>query len=164
MVLLVTSSSRAMECVSALEQSTRQKVRLAHSVARAIAMLQSSEYAGLVIDESLVEVDDSALEMLLHNAGIAMPIYVNLGLHCMERIVRQVHAGLMRKHAEHLSARRAAETLLRGQLRGEVTGILLASELALREAALSPQLAEKIHSVHELAEKMRHRLEPVAMA
>ena len=163
MILLVSTSSRAKDCAAALEQGARQKVALANSVGRALARLQAAEFDALVVDESLVEIDDSAIDALLNHAGMAMPIYINLGLHRTERVVREVQAGLMRKHVERLGARRSAVSELQGQLRGDVTGILLASELALRESSLPPQVADRISSVHKLAEQMRSRLEP-AMA
>lgn len=163
MILLITSSSRAKECAAALEQSVRRKVALANSVSRALAKLQENEYETLVIDESLVEIDDSAVDALLNQAGMAMPIYINLGLHRTERVVREVQAGLMRKHAEHLGARRSAVTELQSQLRGDLTGILLASELALRESSLPARVADRINSVHKLAEQIRSRLEPLAI-
>jgi hypothetical protein len=163
MILLVTTSSRAKECAAALEQSTRQKVCLANSVSRALGKLQENGYDALVLDESLVEIDDSAIDALLNHAGMAMPIYINLGLHRTERVVREVQAGLIRKHAERLGARRSAVTELQSQLRSDVTGILLASELALRDLSLPPRIADRINSVHKLAEQMRLRLEPVAV-
>ncbi len=92
-----------------------------------------------------------------------MPIYINLGLHRTERLVREVLAGLMRKHAEHLGAKRSAITELQSQLRGDLTGILLASELALRESSIPPRVADRINSVHRLAIQIRTRLEVPAM-
>ena len=163
MILLVSTSSRAKECAAALEQSTRQKIRLANSVSRALAMLQDNEYKAMVVDESLVEIDDSTIDTLLNCAGLAMPIYVNLGLHRTERVVREVHAGLVRKHAEQLGAKRLAGHLLRSELRGDVTGLLLASEIALREPALPAHLVEKIDCVHKLAEQIRCRLEAAVL-
>ena len=163
MILLITASSRAKECAAALETSARQKVDLAHSVARALAKLQRTGYDTLVIDESLVEIDDSAVNALLNHAGMAMPIYINLGLHRTERLVREVIAGLARKHAERIGAKRSAITELQSQLRGDLTGILLASELALRESAIPPRVADRINSVHRLAEQIRTRLEVPAM-
>jgi len=160
MILLVTASSRAKECACALEQSSRQKVDIANSVPRALAKLQAKEYEALVADESLVEIDDSAIDALLNHAGMAMPIYINLGLHRTERVVREVQAGLARKHAEQIGAKRSALTELQSQLRGDVTGILLASELALRESSLPPRVADRIHSVQKLAEQIRSRLTP----
>lgn len=163
MILLVTASSRAKECAVALQAGARQKVELASSVSRALLKLQQADYDALVIDESLVEIDDTAVTALLNHARMAMPIYINLGLHRTERLVREVMAGLMRKHAEHLGAKRSAITELQSQLRGDLTGILLASELALREASVPPRVAERINSVHRLAEQIRTRLEAPAM-
>ena len=159
MILLVTISSRAKECATALEQSTRHKVPLANSVWSALLKLQHSEYDALIVDESLVEIDDTAIDALLNHAGMAMPIYINLGLHRTERVVREAEAGLMRKYAERLGAKRSAVTELQCQLRGDLTGILLASELALRESSLPPRVADRINSVHKLAEQIRQRLD-----
>jgi hypothetical protein len=122
-------------------------------------MLQASDYEVLLVDESLAEVDDSAIDSLLNHAGLAMPVYMNLGLHRTQRVVREVQAGLMRKRAEHIAATRSAQNLLCSELRGDVTGILLASELALKEPAIHPGLARRISSVHRLAEQMRGRLQ-----
>ena len=163
MILLVTASSRAKECAAALETDTRQKVEWAHSVNRALIKLQQNEYDALLIDESLVEIDDTAVNALLNHAGMAMPIYINLGLHSTERLVREVNAGLMRKHAEHLGAKRSVITELQSQLRGDLTGILLASELALRESSIPPRVADRINSVHRLAEQIRSRLQAPAV-
>lgn len=158
MILLVSTSSRAKDCAVALEQSTKQKIQLAPSVSRAYAMLQAREYEVLLVDESLAEIDDTAIDGLLNRAGLAMPIYVNLGIHRTERIVREVQAGLLRKQAEHIVAKLSAQRLLRSELRGDVTGILLASELALRDAAIPSHLADRINSVHKMAEQIRSRL------
>jgi signal transduction histidine kinase len=91
-----------------------------------------------------------------------MPIYINLSLHRTDRVVREVVAGLLRNHAERLGAKRSAIAELQGQLRDEVTGILLASELALRESSIPPRVAARINSVHRLAEQIRTRLEASA--
>ncbi len=162
MILLVTASSRAKECAAALEMGARHKVELAHTVSRALANL-GTEYDAVVVDESLVEIDDATVHSLLNHAGMAMPIYINLGLHSTERVVREVIAGLMRKHAEHLGVKRSAITELQNQLRGDLTGILLASELALRESAVPARVADRINSVYKLAKQIRTRLEVPAV-
>jgi len=48
---------------------------------------------------------------------------------------------------------------LRSELRGEVTAILLNTELAMREKSLAQGTAEKLGVVHEIAEKMRRKLD-----
>ena len=88
-----------------------------------------------------------------------MPIYVNLALHGTQRVSREVQNGMQRFIREKLAAMRSAENVLRNLLRGEVTAILLNSELALREPSLSKSVAEKIQVMHQLADEMRFKLE-----
>src|ERR1039457_2353181 len=143
MVILVTTSPRARECAAAIEQTTHQKTQIATSLARAVECLQTHDYDVLVIDESFNHAEIGGVNLLLNHAGLAMPIYVNLALHGTERVTREVQNGMLRFVREKLAAMRTAENVLRGLLRGEVTAILLNSELALREPALSASIAEK---------------------
>ena len=159
MILLVTTSSRARECAAALEQGTGHKTHVASSVPQAVTKMQAAEFDGLAIDQSLLESDFRALDTLLNRCGIAVPLYVNLALHSNERVVREVQVALRRAEKEKLMATRTAEQVLRNQLRSQVTGILLNSELALRQKTIPPDVAEKVRSVRELAEKMRSQLE-----
>ena len=50
---------------------------------------------------------------------------------------------------------------MRNQLRGEVTGILLTAQLALRHAHIPSEVVEKLELMHQMAEKMRVRLHVV---
>lgn len=159
MILLVTTSSRAKDCAAALEQGTGHKTQVASSVPQAVTKMQAAEYDGLAIDQSLLESDFRALDTLLNRCGIAVPLYVNLALHSNERVVREVQVALRRAEKEKLMATRTAEQMLRNQLRSQVTGILLNSELALRQKSIPPDVAEKVRSVRELAEAMRSQLE-----
>jgi len=159
MILLVTTSSRAKEYAAALERGTGHKTHIAGSVPQAIGRVQLAEYDVLATDQSLLEADFRALDMLLNHCGNAMPVYVNLALHGCDRVVREVQVALRRNEGERLVAQRAAGNILRNELRNEVTGILLNSELMLRSQSLSSEIAEKVKSVRELAEKMRSRLE-----
>jgi hypothetical protein len=158
MILLVTTSSRAKECAAALEQGTGQPTQVANSVPHAVTRLQSTEYDALAIDQSLLETDFRALDTLLNHAGTALPMYVNLALHHSDRVVREVQVALRRAEKEKKWAMGLAERVLRNQLRGEVTGILLTSELALRQPAIPDDVVAKIRLVQDMAEKMRTRL------
>jgi len=159
MILLVTTSLRGKECAAALECGTGHKTHVAGSVPQAVNRMQAAEYELLVIDQSLLATDLRALDTLLNRCGMALPVYVNLSLNSVERIVREVQVALRRAGAERAAAEHAAGNILRNELRSEVTGILLNSELVLRQHGLSPEIAEKVNSVRELAEKMRSRLE-----
>ena len=159
MILLVTASSRAQESATAIEQKTQQTVQIARAVNQAIGLLQAHEYDVLVLDESFQQLEAGTETLVTTHVGMAMPIYVNLSLHGTERVALEVKRGLQRLITEKLAAMRAAENLLRNDLRGEVTAILLNSELALRERPLSPGVAQKLQVMHDLAGKMRSRLE-----
>jgi hypothetical protein len=159
MIMLVTTSPRARECAAAMEQATHQKTEIAASLARAVERLQSNEYDLLVLDESFNHTEIGGVNLLLSHAGPAMPVYVNLALHGTERVAREVQSGLARFVRERLSAMQSAENLLRNVVRGEVTAILLNSELAMRVPTLCPEAAAKIQLVHDLAEAMRRKLE-----
>lgn len=162
MLVLVTTSSRSKECSAAIEQVTHHTVQIVGSVARAVRLLQSQEFEALILDESFVQTENGGVELLLSNAGLAVPIWVNLALHGCDRVAREVQAGLLRFVREKLAAMRSAESLLRNELHGEVTSILLSSELALRDPAVSGATAERLQAVHDVAERMRSRLEAVA--
>jgi hypothetical protein len=159
MILLVTASARAAECAADLEQATQQRVTLAASVPQAIDKLKAQEYEAMVIDQPLLEADPCGLDALLNHAGVAMPIYVNLALRHVERVVREVQEGLRRAAQQKKVAMRAAERLLRCELRDELTGILLSSDLALRQPAIPAGVADRVRSVQQLAQSMRSRLE-----
>jgi hypothetical protein len=161
MILLVTLSSRGRECAAALEQGTGHKARLAGTVPQAVSRLQGDEYDVLVIDQCMVEADLRGLDALLNRCGAAMPVYVNLALHSCERVLREVQVALRRIESEKLLAMNSAQKHLGNQLRGNLTGILLTSELALRHNSMPPDVAEKVRTVLDLAEKMRTQLATV---
>jgi hypothetical protein len=161
MILLVTASSRAKEYAAAMENGTGREAQVAGSVPQAITRLRNAEYETLAIDQSLLEADFRALDTLLNHAGTALPVYVNLALHSSERVVRETQVALRRAEKEKRTALQTVERDLRNQLRNEVTGILLTSQLALRHPAVPADVAAKLQLVRDMAEKMRARLHVV---
>jgi len=159
MIILVSASSRAKECAAAIEQKNHQETQVATSLTKAIEYLQAHEYDIIVVDESFQQVEAGAESLVASHAGNAIPVYVNLALHGTERVAVEVNRALQRLTAERLSSMRMAENLLRNELRGQVTAILLNSELALREEELSTDAAAKVKEVYDLAEQMRIRLD-----
>jgi hypothetical protein len=73
-----------------------------------------------------------------------------------ERIVRQVRSALLRHRRERSEAAAAAAEKLENELGAALAGILLESQLALREA--SPTQQPKLRHVVELASTLRDRL------
>lgn len=161
MILLVTSSKRGADCAAVLELALAESVQVAESVRRAASLARSSEFTALVLDDPMVESEPDALDTLLNNAGMAVPVYVNLSISSADRVQREVRSAL-RRHAEaRLIAIRAAESLLRSEIRDAVTGILLSTELAMKTPELPVEAEEKLRSVRHLASQIRSRLETV---
>ena len=159
MILLVTTSSRAKEYAAAVERGTGCKTELATSVPHALEKMGKTEYEILAVDQAVLECDSRALDTLLNRCGAAMPVHLNLALQSSDRTVREVQVAMQRVEHERRAAESLAGNLLRSELRGDVTGILLSSELALASQNIVPEIADKLRSVRALAQKMRTRLE-----
>jgi hypothetical protein len=161
MILLVTSSSRRAECGNALEQAVGESVEVCEAVRKATSMLRSNEYSAVILDDPMVEADGDALESLLNNLGLAVPVYVNLAVSNAERVARELRLAMRRNRESRMIAIRAAESQLRSEIRDAVTGILLSTELAMRTPELPSEAVEKLTSVCQLASGIRSRLESV---
>jgi DNA-binding NtrC family response regulator len=161
MILLVTSSNRRPECGNALEQTVGESVEVCETVRKAASMLRNNEYSAVILDDPMVEGDGDALDSLLNNMGLAVPVYVNLAISNAERIARELRLAMRRNRESRMIAIRAAESQLRSEIRDAVTGILLSTELALRTPEIPPEAIEKLASVCQLASSIRSRLENV---
>lgn len=159
MIVLITGSSRGQECAAAIEGKTHQKTLIATSMAAANEYLQGQEAEAVVIDESFQQVESGIERLVEVHAGTAVPIYVNLSLHGASRVAQEVSCSLQRLLRQRSFAMRAAVSELHSELKGEITAILLNAELALRDRALPPGAAEKARVIHDLAERMRRRLD-----
>lgn len=161
MILLVTSSNRRAECGRALEQAVGESVEVCENVRKAASMLRNNEYSAVIMDDPMVEAEGDALESLLNNLGLAVPVYVNLAISNAERITRELRLAMRRNRESRMIAIRAAESQLRSEIRDAVTGILLSTELAMRTPELPQEAIEKLSSVCQLANGIRSRLESV---
>lgn len=161
MILLVTSSSRRLECGNTLEQTIGESVEVCESVRKAASMLRNNEYSSVILDDPMVEVEGEALESLLNNLGLAVPVYVNLAISNAERIARELRLAMRRNRESRIIAIRAAEQQLRSEIRDAVTGILLSTQLAMQSPEMPTDAVEKLASVCQLASTIRARLESV---
>lgn len=84
---------------------------------------------------------------------------VNLAIRGIERLVREVKAALRRRYREEIAARQAALGKLQSELNCTVTALLLSVELAQASSGLTIPAAEKLQSVHNLVNDLRHQLE-----
>jgi hypothetical protein len=158
MILLITASLHGHDCAVALLAASRTKLQLAPDLRTALHHLRQSEYSAVVIDESLGEAGTAQLDVVIKHLGTAVPVFVNLAVSRTQRVVRDVVAALHRVEQERSIARRAVEWELRGQLKCDLTGILLSAQQALAVPELPGAAQMKLRSVCEMADRMRVRL------
>ena len=157
-VLLVTSIAGAENCATAIGRQLGLAVELAQNRRTALTALRRREYAVMVLDEGLVEADPAGAEVLWQQAGLAIPVQVNLGISGCNRVLREVRAALQRREREVSLAMRAATQLMEGEMNTTITGLLLQTELALAEPSLPTHIAVKLRQVVELAGTLRDQL------
>lgn len=164
-VLLVTTMSGAENCAAAVGRQLGLTVEVAENRRVALAALRRGEYAVMVLDESLVEADPAGAEVLWQQAGLAVPIQVNLGISGCNRVLREVRAALQRREREMSLAMRAAARIMEGEMKTTLTGLLLHTQLALEEPSLTPETVVKLRRVVDLASTLREQLRtpPVAV-
>ena len=158
MILLITKSSHGQESAEALLAATRIKTELAPDIRTALARLRDQEFQAVIIDESLLEPSVKTVDTVVKYSGRAVPIYLNLAVSRLERVTRDVQAALRRAEQERQLARHAVEFDLRGQLRDELTGILLSTQHALETPALPSAAEARLKTVCDIADRIIERL------
>jgi CheY-like chemotaxis protein len=159
MILLVTPSERASECVRALHEATGEEVVVAESLARATTLLREECYLAVVLDQYLLESQPREAVTALEHLGSAIPVQVNLAISAMDRLVREVREAMQRRQREEARARQVALGRLQCELNGTVTALLLSIELALETTGLPSTATEKLRSIHELVKTLWNQLE-----
>jgi len=157
-ILMVTGVDGARNCAAALGKQLGTEVEVAEGRRGALAALRSSEFQAVVIDETLAECDPAAADAICERAGLAIPLQINFALSGAARLVREIRSALHRREREQLLARRAASAAVEAELKSTVAGLLLNSELALHGGNLSPQVAERLRVVADLAGNLRSQL------
>jgi len=158
MILLITPSARAQECAAALLTSTNLPTDVAPTLQAAVGKLREQEYAAVVLDQFLMEVEPDEGEQLLQHLGTAFPVYVNCAICGIDRIVREVRSALSRRKREEEIARSSATRAIWSELKEDVTGILLSCDLVLASKEVPAPAAGKIQVIHDLATQMRSKL------
>ncbi len=157
-VLMISTMEGAAACARAIAAQLGLEVEVAASRGAALAALRQSEFGVVVVEESLVEGNAEWADQVWVLAGLAMPLQVNFAISGCARLGREVKAALVRREGEQANARRAAALELENELKTTVTGLLLESELVLREPAVPASLHPKLRHLVELAGDLRERL------
>ncbi len=158
-ILLISSMTGAENCAANLAHQLGFTVDVATDRKEGIAKLRKRSYALVVVDDSIAEGDIRGAELLWRYTGLAVPLQINFALSGTARLARDVRAALSRREQEQALAMRAAASALESQLKSTVTGLLLQSQLALAEPAVTAPVATKLRMVIELAGSLRQQLE-----
>ena len=159
MILLVTPCERVAECVKALKENTGEEVVLADSLHRAATLLRTEAYRAVVFDQQILEAEPDEVETTMEHLGIAIPVQINFAISGIERVVREVRAALRRRTREQAAARQAATGILRSELNGTITALLLQCEMARETPGIAAAAAEKIQTAYNLVQKLRAQIE-----
>jgi CheY-like chemotaxis protein len=158
-VLVVSALSGAENCAAAIMQQMGLDVEVVAGRREALEALRAGSYAAVVVDDSLAEGDPRGAEVLWKMAGLAIPMQVNFALTGSARLVRDLRAALARREQEQGAAHRAALRAVESELRNTISGLLLHTQLALREGGPSPQLEQRLRLMAELAGNLKQRLD-----
>ncbi len=161
MNLLVSASPRSTECATAIEDTTQIRTSICSDIAKAKNLVRSGEYSAVIFDQATLDPDPSIADDILHNAGLAVPVFINSALMSSARITAEVRSAFVRIERERRLAQRQAEALLRNDVKGEITGILISAQLALSTPGLPHFIEDKIRDIEQLANRMRGRLEAI---
>ena len=159
-MLLVTNIPGAENCAAAITRQLGLGVELVSSGRAALAALRRREYAVVVLDENQTEADPAGADVLWQQAGLAIPIQVNLAISGSGRLLREIRAALQRREREQALALRAATQVIGGEINTTITGLLLQTQLMLSEPTIPTALLPKLQQVAQLAGTLRQQLCP----
>jgi signal transduction histidine kinase len=158
-VLVISALSGAETCAAAIMQQMGLDAEVVPGRREAMEALRTGVYAALIVDDALAEGDPRGAEVLWKMAGLAIPMQVNFALTGSARLVRDLRAALARREQEQGAAQRAALRAVESELRNSISGLLLHTQLALRESPPSPQLEQRLRLMAELAGNLKQRLD-----
>ncbi|MEO6802053.1 MAG: hypothetical protein ABI197_02275 [Granulicella sp.] len=157
-ILMVSGAECVEHCATAIAEQLQLTVEIAGHRRAALAAVRRVEYSVILVEESLAESDPAWADLLAQNAGFALSMQINFATTGCARLVREVRSMLLRREHDRVLARQSAVTALQSELKSSVTGLLLHSELALREPSVPAALAPKLRHLVELAGVIRQQL------
>jgi len=151
--LMIIDDERAIrEVCKEVAQSMGFNSCVADSAEHGYRMLETQR-----IDVVLLDLKLPGAGGLEAHIGPAVPVYANFAISGIDRVGQELRAAVNRRKREVVVARQSAEQMLRNELKGTLTALMLLCELSLQ--AIDPATVEgKIHQVYELALEMRAKL------
>jgi hypothetical protein len=155
-ILIIAEANAALAVADVLQRELDLVVEIAPNRRAGMAALRRNEYSLLLLEEGLATADPGTAEILYQKALTAPVLELNFAITNAQRVLRQVRAALIRRAHDQAQARQAATISLQNELKASLTGLLLESQLALREA--QPAHSAKLRHLVELADDLRNRL------
>ena len=155
-LLLVAPDPPASAVAQALRRELEARVEVAAHGRTGLSALRRDDFELVVLEENLAAAEPEAIEALFAAAGTAPVLEINFGLCGIERVVRQVRAALERRAADEAKARQAVSNSLGNELNASLAGLLLESQLALRQAG--PEVLPTLQHLIDLASELRTQL------
>ncbi len=156
-VLLVAPEPAATAVAHALRRDLNVHVQTAAGGRSGLVAMRREEFTVIVLEENLAAAGPEATQTLYTLATTVPVLEINFGLCGVERIVRQVRSALERRTADEAKARLAVSNSLVNHLNASLAGLLLESQLAVRQASpeVLPTLQHLIHLASELRAQLR---------
>jgi hypothetical protein len=155
-ILLIASEAAALPVAEALRRDLDKQIEVAPNRLSGLSSLRREEYSLVLFDEGLAAADPDSADLMYQAAGAAPVLEINFAISTASRVVRQTRSALLRRAQDEAQARVAATASLQNELSASLTGLLLESQLALRDA--SPEQAPKLQHLVELAGGLRNLL------
>lgn len=158
MILLISSLEKARALVSALENTTKEPVKLCSSLRAAVDRLEVGEFSAVVFDQLLLDTEPDSGEAVFRLLGSAVPVFVNFALAGANRVVSELRSARQRRKREFDIVQREAARAFRSQLNDDLTSILLSCEMALRVPHLPDEAGTKLRDAADLARQLGAKL------
>jgi len=155
-ILIIAPGPAAPAVAESLRRALDTPVETVPTRRAGLAALRREEYSLILLEESLVAADPDATEEIYQKALAAPVLELNFAISSEQRVLRQVRAALTRRAHDQAQAQTAAALSLQNELKSSLTGLLLESQLALRNA--QPEIAPKLRHLVELTAKLCNRL------
>jgi len=159
MILLISPYQNASECAAQIQRRTQDKVKHATTIGLALAALRVQSFDLVVADENLLESTPDGAESLMQRMESAAPIVLDLACLRPEKVAKLVVETQRRHELQFKLACERARAEIRSEMKSELTGLLISSELVMKTANLPFPASEKLAAVVEIARRMKSRLE-----
>lgn len=147
--LLFAADPLASEAARTLRLQLTADVTVTETQPRCIDALRRGSFDLVLLEESALDLDPLGAEALYEALGTSVAVEVNFGTMRADRVALAAGSALRRRQLDLQRAQAAARSDLQNQLTASVTGLLLESQLALRQAG--PDAVPALHRLVDLA-------------